>query len=87
VRAETRRDSRRLTADAICQEETSAPFIARHAPNWNRRTCSDEQGHWRTPSPILPLNLIRLTTLPFLHAIWTGITGYFIGFARLCPDR
>ena len=33
------------------------------------------------------LNLIRLTTLPFLHAIWTGIAGYFIGFARLYPER
>jgi RsiW-degrading membrane proteinase PrsW (M82 family) len=40
-----------------------------------------------TPSPILPLNLIRLTTLSFLHAIWTGIAGYFIGFARLYPER
>lgn len=33
------------------------------------------------------LNLIRLTTLPFLHAIWTGIAGYFIGFADQFPDR
>src|SRR5437867_323609 len=52
VWAETRRDSRRLAADAICQEEASAPFIARHASNWNRRTCSDEQGHWRPPPSI-----------------------------------
>jgi RsiW-degrading membrane proteinase PrsW (M82 family) len=33
------------------------------------------------------LNLLRLTTLPFLHAIWTGMAGYFIGFARLYPQR
>ncbi len=33
------------------------------------------------------LNLIRLTTLPFLHAVWTGIAGYFIGFAYLYPAR
>ena len=107
ARVETRRDSRRFAADAICQEEASAPFIARHAPNGNRRTCWDEQGHWRTPSPIriehqtrfnwffsgfnaaeyYLLKLIRLTTLPLLHAIWTGIAGYLIGFARLYPER
>jgi len=33
------------------------------------------------------LNLIRLTSLPFLHAIWTGIAGYFIGFATQYPRR
>jgi RsiW-degrading membrane proteinase PrsW (M82 family) len=33
------------------------------------------------------LNVIRLTTLPFLHAIWTGIAGYFIGLSMLYPDR
>lgn len=33
------------------------------------------------------LNLVRLTTLPFLHAMWTGIAGYFIGFAGLYPRR
>jgi len=33
------------------------------------------------------LNLIRLTTLPFLHAIWTGMAGYFIGFAAQFPGR
>ena len=33
------------------------------------------------------LNLIRLTTLPFLHAIWTGMAGYFIGFAAQFPAR
>lgn len=32
-------------------------------------------------------NLIRLTSLPFLHAIWTGMAGYFIGFAWLYPSR
>jgi protease PrsW len=33
------------------------------------------------------LNLMRLTSLPFLHSIWTGIAGYFIGFATQFPDR
>jgi RsiW-degrading membrane proteinase PrsW (M82 family) len=33
------------------------------------------------------LNLVRITTLPFLHAMWTGIAGYFIGFAGLYPRR
>ena len=33
------------------------------------------------------LNVLRLTTLPFLHAMWTGIAGYFIGFAGLYPRR
>jgi len=33
------------------------------------------------------LNLVRLTALPFLHAMWTGIAGYFIGFAGLYPRR
>jgi protease PrsW len=33
------------------------------------------------------LNVLRLTTLPFLHAIWTGIAGYFLGFAFLYPQR
>lgn len=31
------------------------------------------------------MNIARLTSLPFLHAIWTGIAGYFIGFAKLFP--
>ncbi|MEW6302237.1 MAG: PrsW family glutamic-type intramembrane protease [Verrucomicrobiota bacterium] len=33
------------------------------------------------------LNMIRLTSLPFLHAMWSGIAGYFIGFAALHPKR
>lgn len=31
------------------------------------------------------MNIARLTSLPFLHAIWTGIAGYFIAFAKLYP--
>lgn len=30
-------------------------------------------------------NIARLTSLPFIHAIMTGIAGYFIGFAKLYP--
>ncbi len=33
------------------------------------------------------LNVLRLTSLPFLHAMWTGIAGYFIGFAGQYPSR
>jgi len=39
------------------------------------------------PAEYYLLNLIRLTTLPFLHAIGTGIAGYFIGFAAQYPAR
>lgn len=31
------------------------------------------------------MNIARLTSLPFLHAIWCGITGYFISFRNLYP--
>lgn len=31
------------------------------------------------------MNIARLTSLPFLHAMWAGIAGYFIGFAKLYP--
>ena len=30
-------------------------------------------------------NIARLTSLPFLHAIWCGIASYFIAFAFLYP--
>ena len=32
-------------------------------------------------------NIVRLTSLPFLHAIWTGIAGYFIAFSVLYPRK
>jgi RsiW-degrading membrane proteinase PrsW (M82 family) len=31
------------------------------------------------------MNIARLTGLPFLHAIWCGLAGYFIAFAKLYP--
>ena len=31
------------------------------------------------------LNLLRLTSLPFLHAIWCGIASFFISFSALFP--
>ncbi len=31
------------------------------------------------------LNIARLTSMPFLHALWGGICGYFVGFANLYP--
>ena len=33
------------------------------------------------------LNIARLTSLPFLHAMWTGIAGYFISFSALYPAK
>ena len=33
------------------------------------------------------LNIARLTSLPFLHAVWSGIAGYFISFAALYPKK
>ena len=30
-------------------------------------------------------NISRLTSLPFMHAIWCGIAGYFLSFAKLYP--
>lgn len=31
------------------------------------------------------LNILRLTSLPFIHAVWCGIAGYFLAFAKLFP--
>lgn len=31
------------------------------------------------------LNIARLTSLPFLHACWCGIAGYFLSFSMLYP--
>ncbi len=31
------------------------------------------------------MNIARLTSLPFLHAVWAGIGAYFISFAKLYP--
>lgn len=31
------------------------------------------------------MNVARMTSLPFLHAIWSGICGYFIAFSYLYP--
>lgn len=33
------------------------------------------------------LNIARLTSLPFLHALWTGLAGYFISFSALYPKK
>lgn len=30
-------------------------------------------------------NLLRLTSLPFIHAIWSGIVGYFVGLSFELP--
>jgi protease PrsW len=32
-------------------------------------------------------NLLRLTTLPFLHAMWTAIGAYFLSLGQLYPSR
>lgn len=31
------------------------------------------------------MNIARLTSLPFLHACWCGLAGYFLAFAQLYP--
>ena len=31
--------------------------------------------------------LLRLTTLPFAHALWAGIVGYFVGLAQINKKR
>ena len=33
------------------------------------------------------MNIARLTSLPFLHAVWSGISSYFISFAFLYPTK
>ena len=33
------------------------------------------------------MNLARLTSLPFLHAVWSGISSYFIAFYFLYPTK
>lgn len=33
------------------------------------------------------LNLLRLTSIPVLHAVWTGIAAYLLGFAYIYPQR
>jgi RsiW-degrading membrane proteinase PrsW (M82 family) len=33
------------------------------------------------------LNLLRLTTLPVLHAVWSGIAGFFLGFVFLYGQK
>lgn len=42
----------------------------------NRRQCVDEAYF---------LNMLRLTSLPFIHAVWSGISSYFVGFSMLLP--
>lgn len=45
----------------------------------NRRLDSPDQNYF--------MNILRLTTLPFLHAIWAGISAYFISFAAIVPRK
>jgi RsiW-degrading membrane proteinase PrsW (M82 family) len=33
------------------------------------------------------MNIARLTSLPFLHAVWSGISSYFISFSFLYPIK
>ena len=33
------------------------------------------------------MNIARLTSLPFLHAVWSGISSYFIAFFFLYPTK
>ena len=40
-----------------------------------------------TASEYYLLNMLRITSLPFGHAIYTGIAGYFLGLSCLYPTR
>lgn len=42
-------------------------------------------GFTQTPEGYYLLNVLRLTSLPFLHAVWSGIAGHFIGLAFNYP--
>ena len=33
------------------------------------------------------LNILRMTSLPFLHAVWAGISAYFISFSMIVPSK
>jgi RsiW-degrading membrane proteinase PrsW (M82 family) len=33
------------------------------------------------------LNVARLTSLPFIHAVWAGLAGYFISFSVINPRK
>ena len=33
------------------------------------------------------LNVLRLTSLPFLHAVWAGISAYFLSFSMVVPRK
>ena len=33
------------------------------------------------------LNIARLTSLPFLHSIWSGISAYFLAFSFINPTK
>jgi RsiW-degrading membrane proteinase PrsW (M82 family) len=43
--------------------------------------------HAQNANAILYQALLRTTTLPFLHATWTGISGYFIALAIVSRHR
>ena len=40
-----------------------------------------------SPEVFHTLNVMRLTALPLLHALWTGVAAYFIGLAIRFPRR
>jgi RsiW-degrading membrane proteinase PrsW (M82 family) len=35
----------------------------------------------------LVVQVLRLISLPLLHALWAGVTGYFVGLAAAVPSR
>jgi RsiW-degrading membrane proteinase PrsW (M82 family) len=47
----------------------------------------DESGPAQNAAIYYVLNMLRLTSVPFLHALWTGIAGYFVGFLGRFPAR
>lgn len=57
----------------------------RQAHEVRGRTGSEEAAARAFASVYYISNFIRLTSLPFLHAMWSGIAGYFIGWAMHAP--
>ena len=40
-----------------------------------------------TPDLSYFLNVLRLTSLPFLHAVWAGISAFFLSFSMVVPRK
>lgn len=48
---------------------------------------NDQTSGELTPGSFLIVQTVRLISLPLLHALWSGIAGYFIGLAAQFPRK